>query len=201
MWPRPLSAAKTNPFGGQSHRIPACPRALAHVADALRRKPFACATRSTASSSPLSPASSAAGHPPKRITFALLNRARSVERSATNTRSPSAGSITGSCTPTAMKLPGGPRSASTRCPSPSSCGDDLARLKSREATTAVINFALHFQAQFAVLVFTESGVPRAKQALLVSPIFREFEGVRGRWSLMVMQLWWKIANLARSSNS
>ena len=52
----------------------------------------------------------------RRITFASLNRARSAARSATNTRSPSAGSITGSCTATAMRPHGGPRSASTRCP-------------------------------------------------------------------------------------
>ena len=58
---------------------------------ALRRRPFVCATRSTANSSPRNPASSAAARPPKRITFASPNRARSAARSATNTRSRSAG--------------------------------------------------------------------------------------------------------------
>ena len=46
---------------------------LASGVVALRRKPFACATRSTVSSSGLSPASSAAARRPKPITFGLLN--------------------------------------------------------------------------------------------------------------------------------
>ena len=101
-----------------------CPRALAYAGVALRRRPFACATRSTASSSPRNPASSAAGRRPKRITFASPNRARSAERSATNTQSPSAGSITAICTATAMRPHGGPGSASIPCPSRSNCGGD-----------------------------------------------------------------------------
>ena len=104
------------------------PQALAYGPDALRRKPFACATRSTASSSPLSRASSAAGRRPKRITFASPNRGRSAERSATNTRSPSAGSITAICTATAMRPHGGPPLASTHCPSLLSCGEGRASL-------------------------------------------------------------------------
>ena len=47
---------------------------LAPSGVALRREPFACATRSTASSSPLSRALSAVGRHPKRITFASPNR-------------------------------------------------------------------------------------------------------------------------------
>jgi hypothetical protein len=81
------------------------------------KRPYACATRNTASSSPLNPASSAVERLPRRITSVSPNRARSAERSATNTRSQSAGSITGSCTPTAMKLQGGPGSVSIRYPS------------------------------------------------------------------------------------
>ena len=65
----------------------------------------------------------------KRITFASPNRARSAERSATNTRSPSAGSITASCTAMATRPHGGPGSASTLCPSPSSYGDGRASPK------------------------------------------------------------------------
>ena len=114
-----------------------CPGAAnVHVAVASRRKPFACATRSTANSSPLSPASSAAGRPRRRITFASLNRARSAERSATNTQSPSAVSITGSCTATATRPHGGPRSASTRCRSLSDCGEDLARTMVHDAESS-----------------------------------------------------------------
>ena len=94
------------------------------VVVALRRRPFACATRSTANSSPRSPASSAAERRPMRITFASPSRARSAERSATNTRSRSAGSITANCTATAMKPHGGPGSASIRCRSRSSYGGD-----------------------------------------------------------------------------
>ena len=62
--------------------------------------------------------------PRRRITFASRKRARSVERSATNTRSPSAGSITGICTATAMRPHGGPGSASIPCRSRSNFGGD-----------------------------------------------------------------------------
>jgi hypothetical protein len=112
-----------------------CPQPPAHAADALRRKPSACATRNTASSSPPSPASSAAGRPPRRITFASPNRARSAAKSATNTRSLSAGSITGSSTVTAMRLHGGPRSTSTHCPSLSSCGERRAQTTPRKVVS------------------------------------------------------------------
>ena len=95
-----------------------------YAAAASPQRPFVCATRSTASSSPHSHALSAAGRRPKRITFVLPNRARSAAKSATSTQSPSAGSITAICTTTAMKPHGGRRSASTRCPSPSNSGDD-----------------------------------------------------------------------------
>ena len=91
---------------------------------ALRRRPFVCATRSTANSSPRNPASSAAARPPKRITFALPNPARSAARSATNTRSQSAASIIASCTATAMRPHGGPGSASIPCRSRSNFGGD-----------------------------------------------------------------------------
>jgi hypothetical protein len=73
----------------------------------LVRKPFAYVIRSTANSSPRSPASSAAEPPPKRITFALLNRVRSTARSATSTRSQSAASIIASCTDMATRPHGG----------------------------------------------------------------------------------------------
>ena len=58
----------------------------------------------------------------KPITSASPNRARLAERSATNTRSRSAVSITANCTAMAMKLHGGPGSASTHCPSRSNFG-------------------------------------------------------------------------------
>src|SRR5208337_272220 len=57
----------------------------------------------------------------------------SAEKSATNTQFPSAVSITGSCTPTAMKLHGGLQSTSTRCPSLSSCGEGRAQTVVRDA--------------------------------------------------------------------
>ena len=87
---------------------------LAYAAAASWRRPFACATRSTASSSPPSPASSAAARRPTRIIFASPSPARSAERSATNTRSPSAGSITANCIAMATRRHGGPGSTSTR---------------------------------------------------------------------------------------
>jgi hypothetical protein len=100
------------------------PQAQGHAVVGSRRRPSVCATRSTASSSPRSPASFAAVPPPKRITFALPNNARSAARSATNIRSRSAGSITAICTTMATRPRGGPGSTSTRCPSPSSYGND-----------------------------------------------------------------------------
>ena len=112
----------------QPRRRSSCPELEGHAGVALRRKPFACATRSTASSSPSSPASSAAGRPPKRTTFASPNRARSAARSATNTRFLSAGSITGNCMATATKPHGGPRSASILCLLPLSSGGRRASL-------------------------------------------------------------------------
>ena len=60
----PVETAFPCSDGRPSSRLrSSCPQALAHDADAWRRRPFACATRSTASSWPLSPASSAAGRP------------------------------------------------------------------------------------------------------------------------------------------
>ena len=91
---------------------------------ALRRRPFASATKSTASSSPCSRALSAAGCLPKRITFALPNLAHSAAKSATNSPSPYADFITAICTPMAMRPRGGRGSVLTRCPSLLSCGDD-----------------------------------------------------------------------------
>ena len=112
--------------GGRRRGCDRLPQARGYGPDALRRKPFACATRSTASSSPLSPALSAAGRLARRITFALLSRGHSAERSATNTRSRSAGFITAICTATAMRPHGGPASASTHCPSLLSFGEGRA---------------------------------------------------------------------------
>ena len=111
------------------------PALLARDAVALRRRRYACATRNTASSSQLNPASSAAGRPPKRITFASPNRALSVERSAMNTLSPSAGSITGSCMATVTRPHGGPLSASIHCPSPLISGSDRIPAVNRRAMT------------------------------------------------------------------
>ena len=118
---RTLRANKAQPL-----IVARCPLRKRRSSDAavLRRRPFVCATRSTANSSPLIHASSAAARRPKRITFVLRNRVRSVERSATNTRSQSAGSIIASCTATAMKPRGGPGSASIHCRSHSSFGGD-----------------------------------------------------------------------------
>ena len=90
---------------------------LAPGAVALRRKPFACATRSTVSSSGSSHASCAAARRPRPITFGLLSPVLSAERSAMNTQSRSAGCTTGICTTTAMKPHGGPGSASIPCQS------------------------------------------------------------------------------------
>jgi hypothetical protein len=86
----------------------------------LRRRPFGCATRSTANSSPRNPASSSAERPRKPNTFVSPYRVRLAGRSATNTRSPSAGFTTAICTATVMKPHGGPGLASTLCPSCSS---------------------------------------------------------------------------------
>ena len=107
----------------QSRRLLSRMITLAPGRVGLRRRPFACAIRSTASSSPRSHASYAAAGPPKHTTFALLNRVRSTARSATSTPSRFAGSTTANCTATAMKLHGGPQSTSIRCPSPLSYGD------------------------------------------------------------------------------
>src|SRR5271165_5077831 len=52
------------------------PRQRAHDPVGLQQRPFACATKTTASSSPLNRASSVAEFRPKRITFALRNRVR-----------------------------------------------------------------------------------------------------------------------------
>jgi len=76
-------------------------------AAAFRPRPFGYAIRSIANSSPRDPASSAAARPPKRTTFALLNRVRLTARSATSTRSQSAASIIANCTDMAMKPRGG----------------------------------------------------------------------------------------------
>ena len=72
------------------------------------------------------PASCAAGHRARHITFAMPNRARLAASSVTNTPSPSAASITATCTATAMRPHGGPELASTLCLSHSSCGGDRA---------------------------------------------------------------------------
>ena len=82
----------------------------------MSQRPFAFATRSTASSSPRSRASSAAERPTKPITFALPSRARSAAKSATSTRSRFAASITANCTATATRPRGGPPSMSIPLP-------------------------------------------------------------------------------------
>ena len=97
---------------------------LASGAVALRRKPFVCATRSTASSSGLSRASCAAVRRPKPITFGLLSPVLLAERSAMNTQSRSADCTIAICTATAMKPHGGPGSASIPCRSRSDFGGD-----------------------------------------------------------------------------
>ena len=61
-------------------------------------RPFACGTRSIADMCRRRRALSAAGRRAKRTTFALLSLAPSVERSATNIRFRSAGSIIANCT-------------------------------------------------------------------------------------------------------
>ena len=85
---------------------------------------FACATRSTATMSLRSPASSAAGRPRKPITFGSPSLARWGARSATNTRSPSAGSITANCIAMVTRPHGGPVLRSIRCQLRSNCGSD-----------------------------------------------------------------------------
>jgi ERF superfamily len=107
-------------------RLPSSyPQPLTDGGVALSERPFACATKSTASSSPLSRASSAAARPRKPITSALPNRARSAARSATNTRSRSAGSIIAICTATATRPRNGPPSMSIPCRSRLSYGSIL----------------------------------------------------------------------------
>ena len=59
----------------------------------------------------------------KPTTFALPSPVPSTERSATNTPSPSAGSIIASCAGMAMKLRGGRALISTLCPLRSTSGD------------------------------------------------------------------------------
>ncbi len=102
--------------------LSSCPQALTDGGVALSERPFACATKSTASSWPLSHVSSAAGRLARRITFAAPSRARSAARSATNTRSRSAGSIIAICTPTATRPRGGLPSMSIPCRSRLSYG-------------------------------------------------------------------------------
>ena len=91
---------------------------VAQYLSPLRRRPFVCAMQGALQILPATRnhASSAAARPPKRTTFALLNRVRSTARSATSTRSRSAASIIASCTDTAMKLHGGPARTSIRYP-------------------------------------------------------------------------------------
>jgi hypothetical protein len=75
---------------------------------------------------------SSSARPPKRTTFALLNPARSIVRSATSTRSQSAASIIASCTDTVMRPHGGPGSASIPCRSRSNFGDARGRQSYRK---------------------------------------------------------------------
>jgi hypothetical protein len=112
----------------------------------LQRKPSACATRSIASSSPRSHASSAVAQQPKRITFDSRSRACLVARSATNTRSQSAASTIASCTSMATKPRGGPVNIDP-CPSPSTYGDDRARKQPRDATGNAFRSSLNWLAQ------------------------------------------------------
>jgi hypothetical protein len=72
--------------------------------------------------------------PLRGASHSLRLTARSAESSENDQGSmnPSAGSITGNYTVTAMKLRGGPRSASTRRPSRQNCGGDRSRTKARE---------------------------------------------------------------------
>ena len=68
------------------------------------------------------PASFAVGCRAKRTIFALPNLVRSVEKSATNIRFESVGSIIANCTAMVTRSHGGPALASIRCPLPSNCG-------------------------------------------------------------------------------
>jgi hypothetical protein len=97
-----------SPMQGQAFdgpEMPGLPMAVVRLQ--LQQRPFVCGTRSTANSSPRSPASSAAASLLKRITFALLNPAHSIAKLAMSTRSQSAASIIASCTNTVTRSRGG----------------------------------------------------------------------------------------------
>ena len=132
-WPRSAAALEPASLVGTAFLVrwktpprlqSPCPAQQNCAAAPFRRRPYVCATRSTASSSPCSHAWSAAGRPPRRTTFASPNRVLSVERSAMNTPSPSVACITASCMATVTRPHGGPRSASIHCQSPLISGSD-----------------------------------------------------------------------------
>jgi hypothetical protein len=74
---------------------------------ALPSRRFDCVTKSTANMWRRRPVSFAAGRRAKRTIFVLPNLVRSVEKSATNIRFPSVGSITVNCTALVTKPHGG----------------------------------------------------------------------------------------------
>ncbi len=100
---------------------------------------FACAIRSTPDSCPASLASCAAARRPTRTIFVLPSPARSDERPATNTQSPSVAHIIANCIAMAMRHRGGRESTSIPIRSCSGCGNgrDQTRLRSLRATTRV----------------------------------------------------------------
>ena len=95
-------------------------------------RPFACAIRSTPDSYPASPASCAAARRPTRIIFDSRSPARSDERSATNTRSPSVARIIANCIVMATRRRGGRGSTSIPFQSRSGCGDERDQTKFRD---------------------------------------------------------------------
>ena len=140
---RPASAPRgpSSPyFVTNYHVCPHCKIATQgqrrHVAGGSPPKPFAYATRSTASSSQPNLASYAAGRRARRIIFVSPSRGRLAARSATNTQSRPAGFITAIFTITAMRPHGGPALTSIPCPSRSNFGGGRARPKSRDVVIA-----------------------------------------------------------------
>jgi hypothetical protein len=97
------------------------------IAPVVQAKTIACATRSIPDWCPASPASDADAPRRTHIIFALHSPARSGERSATNTRSPSVARIIANCMAMATRLHGGPESTSIPFRSRSRYGNGLGR--------------------------------------------------------------------------
>jgi hypothetical protein len=122
------SKAQTETTFSRKSQRKSAPSAVVSLA-----RPSACATRSIPDSCPASPASCAAARRPTRTIFVLPSPARSDERSATNTRSPSVAHIIANCMAMATRLHGGLPSMSIpfRSRSNSGSGRDLAGLRNR----------------------------------------------------------------------